>query len=40
MKTIAQFAYKQAERTVNKGCPWFLFQPKVPEKVKELKKHN
>ena len=37
MKRIAEFALKGAKKS-NSICPWVLYQPKVPKKVKQLKK--
>lgn len=36
MKSIARFALREAKRA-NGICPWFLFQSKIPEKVKKLR---
>lgn len=36
-KYIKNMAYKKAENS-NSICPWFLYQPRLPEKIKALKK--
>lgn len=38
IKKIAEIAYNQAEKEVNKACPYFHNQPKIPDKVYLLRK--
>lgn len=35
---IAKFAYLEAKKSANQGCPFIFYQEKLPEKVKKLKK--
>lgn len=37
-ETIAKLGHSLAKSNVNSVCPWFFYTPKVPEKVKKLKK--
>lgn len=37
-KRIVELGKKCAEMGVNGFCPWVLYIPKAPEKVKKLKK--
>lgn len=36
-KKISSLGYDLAKANVNSVCPWVLFTPKVPEKVKKMK---
>lgn len=38
-RLIAKWAYSEAKKSANQGCPFFFGQPKMPDKVKQLKKH-
>jgi cyclic lactone autoinducer peptide len=35
---IAKLAYMSAKQSANSACHFFYHQPKLPEKVKELRK--
>jgi cyclic lactone autoinducer peptide len=35
---LAKLAFKAAESTVNSASPIWIYQPKLPEKVKSLRK--
>lgn len=37
-KVIAKAAYAAAKKSANSACQCFFGQPKMPEKVKELRK--
>lgn len=37
-KAIAKLAYASAKKSANSTCQYFFGQPKLPEKVKELRK--
>lgn len=37
-KVIADMAYRTSKRSANSLCSYFFNQPKLPEKVKELRK--
>lgn len=37
-KILAKIAYKTAESVSNKSCAFLFNQPKLPEKVKKLRK--
>ncbi len=37
-KLIASLAYQSAEKEANSSCQIFFHQPKLPEKVKKLRK--
>lgn len=38
-KVIVKVAYESAKSNVNSTCAWFFHQPRVPEKLKRLKKY-
>lgn len=40
LNKVAKIAYNQAEKEMNKACPYFHNQPKVPSKVYALRKVN
>ena len=35
---VAKAAYEAAAKNVNQMCTYFFYQPRVPEKVKKLRK--
>lgn len=37
-KLVAKFAYEISKREANQGCGFFLYQKKLPDKVKKLRK--
>lgn len=37
-KGILKIGYKVAEESVNSVCPWFLYVPRLPDRVMRLKK--
>lgn len=37
-KVTAKIAYDTAEKNANSICTWVFYQPKLPEKVKKLRK--
>lgn len=40
LEKVGKLVYNQAEKEMNKACPYFHNQPKVPAKVYALKKTN
>lgn len=40
LKLLAKTAYSNAEKEVNSACMLVAYQPKMPDKVKELKIKN
>ncbi|MFQ9514236.1 MAG: cyclic lactone autoinducer peptide [Eubacterium sp.] len=39
-KIISKAAYNSAKANVNSNCTWFCYQPKTPEKLKNLEIFN
>ncbi len=39
MKLLANFAWKEAKKSANSACPWLLYTPKLPDKVKKMRKY-
>ena len=37
-KVTAKIAYDTAEKNANSICTWVFYQPKLPEKVKKLRR--
>ena len=37
-KMLAAVALASAKNNINSTCAWFLYQPKVPDSVKELRR--
>lgn len=37
-KVLLQLVYKEAESNANSACTWLLYVPKLPEKLKKLRK--
>jgi hypothetical protein len=38
LKKMGKVAYKQAQKEVNRVCPYFHYQTQVPRKVEKLKR--
>lgn len=38
LKTLSQIAYAEASKSANTSCPFFSYQPKLPNDVKKLRK--
>ena len=39
-KIISKVTYNSAKANVNSNCAWFCYQPKTPEKLKNLESFN
>ncbi len=38
LNAVSKVASKTAENSANQTCLWWLYQPKVPAKVKKMRK--